>query len=112
MGMGGVMLIGYAFKALRDEARLHAASTPTVEAVLAAEYGHDVAEFNGALHVPRNEDCSEGLWWFYPGDATWRRTSSLRSFRWSKKGLYEAGSKPCYMGGDSLLPNWKITLDR
>jgi hypothetical protein len=36
--MRGVMLIGYAIETLRDEARRHAASTPPVEAVLAAGY--------------------------------------------------------------------------
>ena len=46
---------------LRDEAPLYAASTPPVEAVLAAGYGHDVGEFNGARYVPRDSDCSDGL---------------------------------------------------
>ena len=45
--MGGVMFICYAVKPLRDEARLHAASTPTVEAALAAEYDNDFAELDG-----------------------------------------------------------------
>ena len=48
MGMGGGMFIGYAVQPLRDEARLHAASTPIVEAVLATGYSHDFAGFNGA----------------------------------------------------------------
>jgi len=46
--MGGVMFIGYAIETLRDEAPLHAASTPPVKAVLAAGYGHDLGEFNEA----------------------------------------------------------------
>ena len=33
---GWVMFIGYAVKPFRDEVRLHAASTPTVEAVFTA----------------------------------------------------------------------------
>ena len=45
---GGIMSTGSAIETLRDEAPLHAASTPPVEAVLAAGYGHDVGEFNGA----------------------------------------------------------------
>jgi hypothetical protein len=46
--MRGVMFIGYAIETLRDEVPLHTASTPPVKAVLAAGYGHDVGEFNGA----------------------------------------------------------------
>ena len=42
------MFIGYAIETLRDEAPLHTASTPSVEAALAAGYGHDVVEFNWA----------------------------------------------------------------
>jgi hypothetical protein len=38
--MGVVMFIGYAIETLRDEARRNAASTPPVEAVLAAGYCH------------------------------------------------------------------------
>jgi hypothetical protein len=44
--MRGVMFIGCAIETLRDEAPLHAASTPPVEAVLAAGYDDDVGEFN------------------------------------------------------------------
>ena len=40
--LGGVMFIGYAVEPLRAEAPLHAASTPGVEAVLAAGYRNDV----------------------------------------------------------------------
>ena len=40
------MFIGYAIGTLRYEAPLHAASTPLVEAVLAAGYGHDVGDLN------------------------------------------------------------------
>jgi hypothetical protein len=40
--MEGVMLIAYAIKTLRDEAPRNAASTPPVEAVLAAGYGRGV----------------------------------------------------------------------
>jgi hypothetical protein len=43
----GVMFISCAIKTLRDEAPRNAASTPPVEAVLAAGYGNDVGEFNG-----------------------------------------------------------------
>ena len=60
--IGGVMLIGYAIETLRDEVPRNAASTPPVQAVLTAGYGHDVGEFNGACEVPRDSDCSEGLW--------------------------------------------------
>jgi hypothetical protein len=42
------MLIGYAVETLRAEAPLHAASTPTAEAVLAAGYRNDVGESNEA----------------------------------------------------------------
>jgi hypothetical protein len=41
------MFIGYAIEMLRDEVRRSAASTPPVQAVLAAGYCHDVGEFNG-----------------------------------------------------------------
>jgi hypothetical protein len=44
--MDGVMSIGYAIEMLRDEARRKAASTPPVEAVLAAGYCHGGDEFN------------------------------------------------------------------
>jgi hypothetical protein len=47
--MRGVMLIGYAMEALRAEAPLHAASTPSVEAVLAAGYRNDIGESNEAM---------------------------------------------------------------
>ena len=47
--MGGVMFIGYAIETLRDEAPLHAASTPTVEAVLAAGYDYAVGASNEAM---------------------------------------------------------------
>jgi hypothetical protein len=43
------MVIGYAIGTLRDEVPLHAASTPAVEAVLAAGYGNDVGESNEAI---------------------------------------------------------------
>jgi hypothetical protein len=43
------MFIRYAIETLRTEAPLHAASTPGVEAVLAAEYGTDVGETNEAM---------------------------------------------------------------
>jgi len=46
--MGGVMFIGYAVETLRDGARRNAASTPPVEAVLAAGYCHGIDGFNGA----------------------------------------------------------------
>ena len=46
--MRGVMFIGYAIETLRDEARRNAASTPPVEAVLAAGYCHGDDESNGA----------------------------------------------------------------
>jgi hypothetical protein len=46
--MRGVMFIGYAIETLRDGVPRNAASTPRVQAVLAAGYGHDVGEFNGA----------------------------------------------------------------
>jgi hypothetical protein len=38
--MGGIMFIGCAIDTLRDEARRNAASTPSVEAVLASGYRH------------------------------------------------------------------------
>ena len=44
--MGGGMFIGYAIETLRAEAPLHAASTPAVEAVLAAGYRNDVGQSN------------------------------------------------------------------
>jgi hypothetical protein len=50
--MRGIMLIGYAIETLRAEAPLHAASTPAVEAVLAAGYGNDVGESNEAVACP------------------------------------------------------------
>jgi hypothetical protein len=40
--MDVVMFIGYAIETLRDEAPRNAASTPPVEAVLAAGYGRGV----------------------------------------------------------------------
>ena len=43
------MFIGYAIETLRAEAPLHAASTPAVEAVLAAGYGNDGGESNEAM---------------------------------------------------------------
>jgi hypothetical protein len=46
--MRGVMFIRYAIVALRDEARRNAASTPPIEAVLAAGYCHGVDEFDWA----------------------------------------------------------------
>jgi len=46
--MGGVMFIGYAVETLRDGARRNAASTPPVEAILAAGYCHGIDGFNGA----------------------------------------------------------------
>jgi hypothetical protein len=46
------MFIGYAIETLRDEVPLHAASTPAVEAVLAAGYGNDVGESNEAMACP------------------------------------------------------------
>ena len=75
------MFIGYAIETLRDEARRNAASTPPVQAVLAAGYFHDVGEFNGARNVPRDSDCSNGLGNSHPKDAALRRTSSPRSKR-------------------------------
>ena len=42
------MFIGYGIETLRDEAPCNAASTPPVEAVLAAGYGLDIGEFNRA----------------------------------------------------------------
>jgi hypothetical protein len=64
-----VMLIGYAIETLRAEAPLHAASTPGVEAVLAA--GRKSRDSGGTAtmwvnptrsrHVPRDSDCGEGL---------------------------------------------------
>jgi hypothetical protein len=118
--MRGVMLIGYAIETLRDEAPLHAASTPAAGAVLAA--GRRSRDSGGTAtmlanpmspcHVPpmsrdprtRDSDCGEGLCWFYPEDAAWRRTSSLRSERTSgQRPPMGAGSKPRPMGGDALL---------
>jgi hypothetical protein len=43
------MYIGYGIDPLRDEAPLHAASTPAAEAVLAAGYRNDVGESNEAM---------------------------------------------------------------
>ena len=43
------MLIGYAIRTLRNEAPLHAASTPAMEAVLAAGYDNHAGEFNEAM---------------------------------------------------------------
>jgi hypothetical protein len=43
------MFIGYAIEPLRAEAPLHAASTPAVEAFLAAGYRNDIGESNGAM---------------------------------------------------------------
>jgi hypothetical protein len=89
------MFIGYAIETLRAEAPLHAASTPAVEAVLAA--GRRSRQSGGTAtmlvnpmrlwHVPplsrdprtRDSDCSEGLWRFYPEDTALRGTSSLCS---------------------------------
>jgi hypothetical protein len=73
------MLIDYAIETLRAEAPLHAASTPGVEAVLAAGYGNDVGESNEAMACTPRLGLHRGLWWFYPKDAALRRTSSLRS---------------------------------
>ena len=42
------MFIGYTVETLRDKAPRNATSTPPVKAVLAAGYGHDISEFNGA----------------------------------------------------------------
>jgi hypothetical protein len=48
------MFIGYAIETLRAEVPLNAASTPAVEAVLAAGYGNDVGESNKAMaRTPR-----------------------------------------------------------
>jgi hypothetical protein len=44
-----VMFIGYGIEGFRAEAPLHAASTPCVEAVLAAEYRNDEGESNEAM---------------------------------------------------------------
>jgi hypothetical protein len=46
--LGGVMNIGYALETLRDEAPLHAASTPAAKAVLAAGYDNAVGASNEA----------------------------------------------------------------
>jgi hypothetical protein len=46
--MGGDIFIGCAIEMLWDEARRNAASTPPVEAVLAAGYCHVGDKFNGA----------------------------------------------------------------
>jgi hypothetical protein len=43
--MDGVMFIGFAIETLRDEVPLDAASTPPVEAVLAAGYCHEPHPF-------------------------------------------------------------------
>jgi hypothetical protein len=43
--MRGDMFIGYAIETLRDEAPRNAASTPSVEAVLAAGYCHGGDKF-------------------------------------------------------------------
>ena len=43
------MFFGFAIKTLRDEAPLHAASTPTVEAVLSAGYNKDVGKCAEAM---------------------------------------------------------------
>ena len=52
--MGGVIFIGYAVKPLRDEAPLHAASTPSVDTVLAVGYDNDVDASNKAMEcIPR-----------------------------------------------------------
>jgi hypothetical protein len=47
--LGGIMVIGYAIETLRDEAPLHATSTPGVEAVLAAGYRNNVGESNEGM---------------------------------------------------------------
>ena len=84
--LGGVMNIGYALETLRDEAPLHAASTPAAKAVLAAGYRNDVGESNEAVAcTPRL-----GL----------QQTSSLRSERRSgKRPPMGARSKPRPLGG-------------
>jgi hypothetical protein len=46
--MRGVVFIGNAIDTLRDEAHRNAASTPPVEAALAAGYCDGGNEFNGA----------------------------------------------------------------
>jgi hypothetical protein len=43
------MNIGYALATLRDEAPLHAASTPAMEAAFAAAHNNDVREFNESM---------------------------------------------------------------
>jgi hypothetical protein len=58
----GSYLFGYAIEMLRDEAPRSAASTPPDEAILAAGYDRDVGEFSRVWYVPRDSDCSDGLW--------------------------------------------------
>jgi hypothetical protein len=73
------MFIGNDVEPLRAEAPLHAASTPSIEAVLAAAHSKDAAKSNKRSHVLRDSDCTKDLCTFYPKDAALRRTSSLRS---------------------------------
>jgi hypothetical protein len=60
--MRGVMFIGYAIETLRDEVPLHAASTPDVEAILAADCCVKEASrpIEGCSAV-RDSDCDPGL---------------------------------------------------
>jgi hypothetical protein len=57
--MDGAMFTGYAIETLRDEAPLHAASTPSVHTVLAAGYKktvvtlHEAMEYNPRLGLQR-----------------------------------------------------------
>jgi hypothetical protein len=97
--MRRVMLIGYTMETLRAEAPLHAASTPAVEAVLAA--GRRSRDSGGTAtmlvnpmrpwHVPHDSDCSKPHPFALNGDQV--------------KGAPKAGqvSKPRPMGGEALL---------
>jgi hypothetical protein len=59
--MRKVMLIGYAIETLRDEAPLHAASTPAFEAVLAAGYRNDEGESNEAMACTPRRGLQRGF---------------------------------------------------
>jgi hypothetical protein len=55
------MLIGCAIDTLRAEAPLHAASTPALEAVLAAGYRNDVGESNRPMACPPRLGLQRGF---------------------------------------------------
>ena len=60
------MFTDYAIETLWDEAPLHAASTPPVEAVLAAGYSHDVGELIRVRNISQGMEGGCDMNWEYP----------------------------------------------